>query len=83
MAKPSKEIAAAVTAGYAAETGATAPYLWSSPCWEAWQFGRFMRETGRSIDGLNKGRGILWRTLGGYAFKGEYFGPMLQFERIA
>lgn len=71
MAKPTKQVREAVEGGHANPESRN-PFLWSSSLWEAWEFGRFMGRAGRSIEGLDKGRGLLWRTLGGYAFKGEY-----------
>lgn len=71
MAKLSPPVADAMSAGYHSATPQN-PHLWSSAVWEAWEFGRFAMQTGRSIDGIEKGRGNTYRTPYGSSYRASY-----------
>lgn len=61
MATLHHDVKRAVDEGFAS-IGPQNPYLATSSCWEGWEIGRYLRETGRSTDGLKKGRGNLYKT---------------------
>lgn len=86
MAKLSPAVADAMAQGFNAP-GPQNPHIWSSPVWEAWEFGHFARQTGRSIDGIEKGRGGTYRTPYGSIYRASYGGKAgggtFGFERTA
>lgn len=71
MARPSPDIAAAMQAGFAA-TDPQNPHIWSSAMWEAWEFGRFAGQTGRTLNGIEKRRGNIYETADGFTFRAHY-----------
>lgn len=85
MAKLTPEVAAQVQAGFDASAPQN-PHIWSSTMWEAWEFGHYMRMSGREIGGVEKGRGSVWRTPSGACFRLNYpkakGGGAFGFERV-
>lgn len=72
MAAIKGQVKEALHLGWDAQAGESCPYLWSSPCWEAWTIGRYMNATGRQITGLQKRRGSVYETPSGARIRVNY-----------
>lgn len=84
MAKLHPQIADALQAGFASSgTDATCPHYATSPCGEAWIFGRYMGDSGRTIEGVEKGRGSVYRKASGSSFRVVHSRDGTSVERVA
>lgn len=83
MAKICKEEQGLIALGYAQAvadktshkpqgSGKTNPSLWSSVMWEAFEFGYYLGETGRSLTEFERGRGNTYRNADGFSYKLQY-----------
>ena len=65
---------AALEAGFASDQcdPADCPHYYSSPLWEAWIMGRFIRSSGRALTGVRPSRGSTFKAGNGEAWRLTY-----------
>lgn len=62
----------ALLCGYNAAPDTDCPHYWSSALWEAWQVGRWLHATGRTVGGVRKSRGSTFKGPAGHTFRLAY-----------
>lgn len=83
MATLSQDMKNQLHAGYdSSATGAKSDAYYSSAMWEAFTLGAWLHNTGRTIAGVEKGRGDTYKSPTGAVYRFKYFtGGKFSIER--